>query len=478
MFSPDNLSPFLGKEIIFQARKKNEQTFLANVHIWNFEFSRDKYYVFYILDITEKIEHKEAIEQAHNELLLYSAELKNLNSQLEDRIGDRTDKLNKAVEDLKLTNYLLQREIMHKEEALSALKESQRMLETIAENFPNGILYVLNREFRILFAHGQEIKNLGFSSKDLIGKLFLPLEEELTAAEVRGLLSKVLSGEIISFEYHSLVNDNYYLFNMAPLVNEENEATQILSVSQNITSMKRAELEIRKSFERERELNEMKSRFVSTASHEFRTPLTAILSSASLIALYKSTKDEPQRQKHIKRINSSVANLTEILNDFLSLGKLEEGKVRNQPVEFDIRELCEDIRDETGALVKPGQEVILTYRLEETVAFLDIQLVRNIIINLLSNAIKYSPEGSVIELDAVKEGGLLLFSIKDKGIGIPEEDKKHLFETFFRARNVETIKGTGMGLHIVKKYLSLMDGDINFESTLNEGSKFTVKWKV
>ena len=274
-----------------------------------------------------------ALKRALDDLVKYSGELKKTNTELEERVEHRTTELRATVKELEFINTLLQQEIKNKEEAVLALKESQQMLETIAVNFPNGMMSVLDRDFRYLYAQGQEIKNLGLSQEELIGHQFLPLRNEKVREEVKELLIKNFEGEIISFEYKNPDNNNYYLLNVAPLRNSENETSQVLVVSQNISALKKAEYEIRKSLERERELNDMKSRFVSMASHEFRTPLAAILSSASLISKYNNPDDDPKRIKHINTINSTVSNLTEIMNDFLSLGKTAEGKVHNKPVE-------------------------------------------------------------------------------------------------------------------------------------------------
>ncbi|MBI4944960.1 MAG: hybrid sensor histidine kinase/response regulator [Bacteroidetes bacterium] len=231
---------------------------------------------------------------------------------------------------------------------------------------------------------------------------------------------------------------------------------------------------LQKTLSRERELNELKSRFVTTASHEFRTPLATILSSISLVAHYDREYDSDKRLKHINRIKSAIANLTEILNDFLSIGKLEEGLVRNNPEEFEIVSFSKTIVNELKNITKENQQIILSHNTENVSVVLDKQLLKNIVINLLSNAIKYSPAGKNIEFKTAISEKLLLINIIDRGIGIPEEDQKHLFERFFRAKNSTNIQGTGLGLNIVKKYVDLMEGKISFISAVNEGATFTV----
>lgn len=232
--------------------------------------------------------------------------------------------------------------------------------------------------------------------------------------------------------------------------------------------------EVKEALKKEMQLNELKSRFVTMASHEFRTPLSAILSSASLIGKYKETDDDDKRVKHINRIKSSVANMTNILNDFLSLSRLEEGRVIIQPTAFEVEELVQEAIDEISPVLKNKQEIVYTLKGESDV-IMDKNIVKNIIINLLSNAIKYSGEGKTIKVYTEVDKTFFAIQIQDQGIGIPEDDQAHLFSRFFRAHNVTNIEGTGLGLNIVKKYLDLMNGNIQFESKLNEGSTFSIK---
>jgi len=224
---------------------------------------------------------------------------------------------------------------------------------------------------------------------------------------------------------------------------------------------------------KERELSQLKSRFVSTASHEFRTPLATIMSSASLISKYKEFDQDVKREKHINRIKSAVSNLTGILNDFLSLSKIEEGKVEVNLSSIDITELCEEIEQELKALLKKGQDINHNSS-PGLVIHSDRRILKNIIFNLVSNAIKYSPEDSTISCNILLQDQMCMIEIIDQGIGIPESEQKFLFERFFRASNVENIQGTGLGLNIVKRYVALLNGTIDFESRENKGTKFKI----
>ena len=243
------------------------------------------------------------------------------------------------------------------------------------------------------------------------------------------------------------------------------EALEKLEVSQK---------ELSSSLDKERQLNEIKSRFVSMASHEFRTPLSTILSSATLISKYPETDEQSKREKHIGRIKESVKHLNELLEDFLSLGKLEEGKVSIAAVQFSVPEFIDDIVDEVKAQLKKDQKI--EYSCAGPAEFTtDKRMLKNILLNLLSNGIKFSGEGKVISLETYQEQHQLKIIIKDQGIGIPEEDQQHLFTTFFRAANASNIQGTGLGLTIIKRYVNLLHGEISLQSVLEEGTTITVK---
>jgi len=234
-------------------------------------------------------------------------------------------------------------------------------------------------------------------------------------------------------------------------------------------------LELTQSLEREKELNEMKSRFVSMASHEFRTPLSAILSSLALVDNYSVEGHEEKRKKHIERIKSSVKNLTTILNDFLLLDKAEQGKIELYKETFDLYDFAGDIIEEVNGMLKQGQQIILSHTGGKEV-IQDKKILRNIFLNLLSNAIKYSHEHKKIHFSIEITHNFALVKVKDEGIGIPKEEQQNLFGKFYRARNVTNIQGTGLGLNIVQKYVELLDGTIEFISEQGKGTVFTVKF--
>ncbi|ADB39561.1 sensor histidine kinase [Spirosoma linguale] len=219
----------------------------------------------------------------------------------------------------------------------------------------------------------------------------------------------------------------------------------------------------------ERELGELKSRFVAMASHEFRTPLTAVLTSATLIEKYTTSDQQDKREKHLMRIRASVNHLNDILEEFLSVGKLEEGKVETHPIEIDLAKLVDETITDMRSALKPGQTIQTHIDCTGTI-WIDPSMLRKILVNLLSNAVKYSGLDSVVSLWATCSEANLKLVIEDQGVGIAKEDQEHLFERFFRARNVTNIAGTGLGLHIVGRYVDLMGGTITLTSELNKGT--------
>lgn len=246
-----------------------------------------------------------------------------------------------------------------------------------------------------------------------------------------------------------------------------------LILKEALQKLEESQKELSEALDKEKQLSEIKSRFVSMASHEFRTPLSTVLSSASLLSKYTTTEEQDKRTRHVEKIKSSVKHLNDILEDFLSLGKLDEGKVAAHCAEFDMNEFLKDVMDEMKGLLKKGQRFEASNE-ENMKVHSDKKLLKNIVMNLVSNAIKFSEEGQSISIKAIPDEGNVVISISDKGIGIPEDDQEHLFSSFYRARNAVNIQGTGLGLHIIKRYLDLLGGTVRLESKLNQGTTFFV----
>jgi two-component system sensor kinase FixL len=259
-----------------------------------------------------------------------------------------------------------------------------------------------------------------------------------------------------------------------PIYDDKKILKGFAKITRDITEQKKAEEDMMNTLRREQELNELKSRFVTIASHEFKTPLSVILSSVSLIEKYPDADQQDKRLKHIHRIKSNVNNLKQILNDFLSLEKLEGGIVQNCPTETDLVHLAREAIQDMENSLKEGQYIQSHTEGKPRLIPVDTQLLRNILNNLLSNAIKYSPESTNVDCTLSYQPAAVDIQVRDRGIGIPPEEQQHLFERFFRASNTAGISGTGLGLSIVKRYLDLMGGQIRLSSNTGEGSTFTV----
>jgi len=241
-----------------------------------------------------------------------------------------------------------------------------------------------------------------------------------------------------------------------------------------VSELEMAKENMQALFHKEKELNQLKTRFVSMASHEFRTPLSSIQLSASLIDKYTIKQDVASVEKHTLKIKNSINNLTTILNDFLSLEKLEAGKVEVAAQSFNIISFAEEIAEEMQMMTKQNQHIIYEHTGTTAEVYLDQNLLKNCVINLISNSIKYSGEDTLIQFNSILKNDELILEVKDNGIGIPLVDQSNLFEPFFRAHNTGDIPGTGLGLNIVKRYVGLMNGTVTCQSEQNSGTVFTL----
>jgi len=266
-----------------------------------------------------------------------------------------------------------------------------------------------------------------------------------------------------------LILKNQQINQLNETLEQEVEArTQALQNTLNKLEVNAKELEI--SLEKEKVLGDLKTRFVSMASHEFRTPLTSILGSATLIEKYTKEEDQPKREQHINRIKSSVSHLTEILEEFLSVGKLEDGKLEIHPIEFSIQVFIQDILTDFTTYTQP----IRLELAEDFRCFQDASILRKVIFNGLSNALKFSQKEVVLRV--LRRDEFVEMCIIDQGIGISEEDQKHLFERFFRGGNATVIQGTGLGLHLVDRYMRLLGGNVQIKSELNVGTELCIQF--
>lgn len=252
---------------------------------------------------------------------------------------------------------------------------------------------------------------------------------------------------------------------------EKQVADRTVILQEVIVELEKTKNEVHQALQKEIEVNEMKSRFVTMASHEFRTPLATILSSLALVKKYGDQNDTDNQIKHIQKIKSSISHLTDILNDFLSVSIIEEGKVNNNVEHFNIKEFIEEVISDMESLCKWGQVIHYGHSGDEYI-LLDKKLMRHILFNLISNSVKFSDENTEIKIVTENLTNEFKLSIEDQGIGISEKEQIYLFERFFRATNASNVTGTGLGLNIIKNYIELMNGTISFKSVENEGTTF------
>lgn len=254
---------------------------------------------------------------------------------------------------------------------------------------------------------------------------------------------------------------------------EKQVKNRTMILEEAIQELEKTKKDLHHALQKEKELNELKSRFVSMASHEFRTPLTTMMSSLSLVTKYGEQNDTANQSKHVAKIKTSINNLTDILNDFLSVSKLEEGKIENMPEALSIESYIKEIISDMKPMALSGQQIMQEHK-GPGIALVDKKLLKNVLFNLISNAIKFSPGKGLIEVRSQVTDASLKIEVKDNGIGISKEDQKHLFGRFFRGHNATHIQGTGLGLNIVAKYAELMEGSISFESEEGQGTTFTM----
>ena len=359
------------------------------------------------------------------------------------------------------------------------LVESENRFRTLINGTKDLAIFMVDKDGTILNWHEGAHKIKGYTTDEAIGKhisMFYPPEAVTKGEPERNLQLAAEHGSLETEGWRVRKDGSMFWADVliTATYDDSGEVKGFIKVTRDFTWHKKAEEKSYQALEKEKELNKMKSNFVSMASHEFRTPLSTILSSVSLLEFYKTTETQDKRDKHIHRIKSAVNELVATLEEFLSLEKIEEGKVSVKNETFNIRQLAQNIRLKFNSELKTGQTIKYCHMGSDNVC-LDGGFLNHILTNLLSNAIKYSPENSSILFDTSVENNTITLRVKDNGIGISPEDQKHLFERFFRASNTGSIKGTGLGLHIVKRYVELLGGTINVKSAINEGTEFTVK---
>lgn len=360
---------------------------------------------------------------------------------------------------------------------VETVKEKELFLQLL-HNYPDGAISIIDRNFTFLYTGGELHERLNAKQHEIIGTSIYPRFPHGLRKIIKSRLEEVFNGQIITeYELPHPVKNHFYTMDAFPLREHDGAIHKVGVIIRNISRLKKAEHELRQTLEKEKQLNTVKSRFVATASHEFRTPLSTILASADLIDMYLEKDDIEKCHKHIKKIKSSVNNLKEILEDFLAIDKIEQGMMQPVKAKIDLKEFALKVADEFTQTLKHGQRIECMHT-GNTEIFQDPRILHNIMSNLLTNASKYSQEDKKIELNTEVSGSKISITVTDYGIGVPVSDQSHLFSLFFRAKNAEAIQGTGLGLNIVKKYADQLNGSVSFESRENEGSTFKIEFPI
>lgn len=350
--------------------------------------------------------------------------------------------------------------------------ENERLYQKLAENFPNGLVIVYDRNLRVNYIAGEELRIRKASAEAFLGLHASALAHPEAYRVIEPHLLAALEGKQGTYEVAQ--EDQFYVSHSAPLWNDKGVVEQILLTTLNITGVKAAERELQKALAHEKELHELKSRFITIVSHEFRTPLTTILSSAELIALLGDNLTPEKRGEYLDRIKRGVSRMTGLLNNILFLEKTQGKKLPFRPTPSLLRPVLENLVNETNGNHDHSHSIVLQCRGLDGEIGIDLHLVEPIVANLLSNAVKYSKPGSAVLLDVEYRGDDLVIRVEDEGIGIPSGEKIQLFNSFFRASNVGAIHGIGLGLSIVKQCAEAHGGTVELESEENCGSRFRV----
>ncbi len=355
-----------------------------------------------------------------------------------------------------------------------AVDNSEEKVRAIIAAIPD-MLFVLTKEgnYEEYYSASGDSADLLIPREFFIGKNVKEVLPSGLAGQFITGFNKVLGGmdlEIIEYQLDVPSGRKYFEARVAPIKTQN----KVLCIIRDITTRIQQEQELANALIREKELSELKSNFISNTSHEFRTPMSIIQSSADILENYTQMMKPDQVDYHFKRIRTSIKFLTEMLDDILFIEKSNAHKMTLDPVSEDLCSFCENVKKDVLANEPAGTVITIESELYTKIQRIDVKLLYSVLSNLLTNAVKYSPAGSEVKIGLSESEGFLTLTVEDQGMGIAEEDQENLFEPFFRGKNVDEIPGTGLGLPIVKRSVDLMGGTISVESRSGSGSKFKI----
>jgi PAS domain S-box-containing protein len=374
---------------------------------------------------------------------------------------------------------------------ISVRKKVEQELRHWANIFNESLneIFIFDTETLLFVDVNKEaLKNIGFTIEELHGMKPYDIKPEYSKSKFVKTIAPVLDGSLLKMKLntvHQRKDGTTYPVEVhlqrSSTGNKDTVVAIILDMTEREAYTQKLEQTVTKRTQQleealaiEKELGDLKTKFLSLVSHEFKTPLSGILTSAILAGKYQKEQHQGKREKHLKTIESKVKFLNNIINDFLSIERLESGKVNYNFSNFPLSKVINEVIYDANMLLKEGQKIEYPEKIDAIFIDFDEKILVLILTNLINNAIKYSSEMSTIYVAAKEEGNSLVLTIRDEGIGIPEVEQKYIFNRYFRAENALLTQGTGIGLNIVKTHLENLNGTITFKSTQEQGSIFTV----
>lgn len=359
-----------------------------------------------------------------------------------------------------------------------ALRQSEEKFRNLVEQ-TNDWVWEIDLSGHFTYANPKVFDIVGYQPEEVLGKTTFDFMSADEAKRLSTLLSTFIAQQApFSGVEKVLLHKSGHAVELetsgSPVFDEDGKLQGYRGMARDITERKQAERKMRRALTREKELRELKSQFVSMASHEFGTPLSTILLAAKLLEQYSDRWTEAERLQRLKCIQTAAEEMKLLLEDILLIGQAEAGKIQPKLAALNLSKFCHNLVAQMQLHAGHRQTLVFSSNCVDLCVYLDEKLLRQVLINLLSNAMKYSPEGSTIQFSVSCQASRILFQVQDEGIGIPPGDQPHLFESFHRAKNVGKISGTGLGLAVVKQFVDAMEGDITVESRVGVGTTFRV----